>query len=134
MQRHGNVQKSNTSQTSHTPHHIVPRSDPDVVTTGQFAIVEPKFTTSRTGRYILYAYIPQEYIDRDDRDPPLWYRLYDVVEKRIIWDKQFVDDEYSWAGGDIFKFGPDDQYILLHGTHIIDVKTGDFIYIWRGGE
>ncbi len=55
--------------------------------------------------------------------------MYDVVEKRIVWDKQFDYTECTAWG--FFKFGPDDQYILLHGTHIIDAKTGDLIYIWR---
>ncbi len=52
-----------------------------------------------------------------------------MVEKRIVWDKQFDYTECTAWG--FFKFGPDDQYILLHGTHIIDAKTGDLIYIWR---
>ncbi|QLH54000.1 MAG: hypothetical protein CH6_2537 [Candidatus Kapaibacterium sp.] len=89
----------------------------------------PMFTVSRTGRYILYGFVPQEYIDSNVFAPPLWWALYDVREKKVLWKKQY-DNSVSHGDFGIFKFAADDKIILLHATHIIDVKTGDVVYIW----
>jgi hypothetical protein len=97
---------------------------------GGGAYCVPMFFPSRTGRYVLYGFVTQEWIDKDTLTPPLWYALYDVEERRVLWEKEF-HPEVAYAGLGYFKFGPNDQYILLHGTHIIDTKTGDVVYIWN---
>ncbi|QLH53391.1 MAG: hypothetical protein CH6_1319 [Candidatus Kapaibacterium sp.] len=89
----------------------------------------PMFFPSRTGRYVLYGYVTDEWIERNVLTPPLWYALYDVVEKRNVWEKEFHSD-IAYGGWGYFKFGPEDKYLLAHSTHIIDGRTGEVVYIW----
>lgn len=89
----------------------------------------PMFTVSQTGRYVLYGYVPQEYIDSNVFLPPLWWALYDVWEKKVLWSKEY-EKPASYMDFGIFKFAANDRIILLHATHIIDARTGEVVYVW----